>query len=181
MICGTKTRPGLALVLSVLLVTMTGVTASPAPSPAEIVETFHDCARMTARGEACHEARAPRSLRAFLDMPLIAERVLGQPWQAADASERVNLSDLVATIVEQRMVERFGDRSVMIEDTRPLPNGDVIVNGEFVGQNDQIKRLTWQLRQTAGGMLIEDMVIDGASLVVLARDQVSSLAPSATS
>ena len=176
MIRGTQYRPGLALVLAILLVSPVGATTSAAPSAAEIVETFHDCARLTARGEVCQDARAPRPLRAFLDMPVIAERVLGQPWQSADATERRSLSDLVATIVEQRMVERFGDRSVRIEDTRSLSNGDIIVHGEFVAQDDQMRRLTWQLRATTGGMLIEDMAIDGASLVVLARDQVSSLA-----
>lgn len=167
---------GIAWALSAFLIQPASTAPSPKQTAVEVVESFNECALLTARGEVCRIATTTRSLQTFLDLPAIAKRIFGAQWQAASVAERNRFSDLIGQIVERRMVEHFGDRSVLVEDSRSLPNGDTLVTGEFIARNELMTRLTWQLRSDANRMVIEDVGIDGASVIIAARDQIQVVA-----
>lgn len=169
----------LVCTLSVLAWPWIAVQAAPSDKTAngaEIVELVHECMRARTGAETCPMERQAFSLRSFLDLPAISERVGGPNWAQGSAAERERFGDLIAEIVEQEVGEKFGDRSISIRDERALPSGDVLVVGEYVAKNDRVTRLSWLLRRKSDRLLLEDISIDGISLVVASRDQIQSLA-----
>lgn len=152
------------------------VAASLQPANgAETVELIHECLRAGTGAETCPMDKSAFSLRSYLDLAAIAERIGGPSWAQGSAAERERFGNLIAEIVEQEVRDKFGDRSILIRDERTLPSSDILVAGEYVASDDRITRLSWLLRRKSGRLLMEDISIDGVSLVVSSRDQVQSL------
>lgn len=141
----------------------------------EIVELVHECVRARTGVDTCPVDKDAFSLRAYLDLAAICERIGGPSWAQGSAAERARFMDLIAEILEQEVRDRFGDRSVLIRNERVLPGSDILVAGEFVAKDDRMTRLSWLLRRKSGRLLMEDISIDGVSMVVSSRDQVQSL------
>ena len=149
--------------------------ASEGTSGAEIVELVHECLRARTGAETCPMDPDAFSLRSYLDLAAIAERVGGPSWAQGTAAERERFGNLIAEILEQEVRDKFGDRSVLIRTERTLPSSDILVAGAYVTKDDRMTRLSWLLRRKSGRLLLEDISIDGVSLVVSSRDQVQSM------
>lgn len=151
-------------------------TASGGTNGSEIVELVHECLRAKTGGaETCPMDKGAFSLRSYLDMAAISERIGGPSWARGSVAERERFEDLIAEILEQEVREKFGDRSVLVKNERILPSSDILVAGEYVARDDRMTRLSWLLRRKSGRLLMEDISIDGVSLVVSSRDQVQSM------
>lgn len=150
-------------------------TASGGANGSEIVELVHECLRARTGAETCPMDKYAFSLRSYLDMAAISERIGGPNWTRGSVAERERFEDLIAEILEQEVREKFGDRSVLVKNERILPSSDILVAGEYIARDDRMTRLSWLLRRKSGRLLMEDISIDGVSLVVSSRDQVQSM------
>lgn len=144
-----------------------------------LVEFVHECVRARTGGDTCPIGKDQFALRAYVDLPDIAERVGGGIWQKASPPERERFLELVAGIVQQEITETFGDRSVIVKSERALPGGEMLVAGEYTAKNDRATRLSWLIGRKADRMLLKDISVDGISFVVAARDQIQTLAAEA--
>lgn len=171
---------GVAICVGILYFRAPAHAQKPAPETfatgTAIVEFLHDCVRAKSNADTCPIGKDKFALRAYLDLPTIAERVGGNTWQNSAAADRERFLDLIAELIEQEVVETFGDRSVIVKDERALPSGDLLVTGEYTAKTDQTTRLSWLIGRMPDRLLVRDISIDGISLVVSARDQIQTLA-----
>lgn len=122
-----------------------------------------------------------RSLfREGFDVPVIGQRVLGRYWRRATEQERSEYLSLFEDYVVQIYALRFraySGETFSASEMRPGAANYVVVNSEVEtpGSGAPPVKVDWLVRDAGGGYKIEDVVIEGVSMVATQRDEFSSV------
>jgi phospholipid transport system substrate-binding protein len=126
--------------------------------------------------ERIHQAasgNSPTALRAAIDAPAIARKVLGPYWQSADAAARQKFTEALTDVIVAALVRRFsgqgGDFTVL--GSRKLGNGDILVSTRMTRPDSRMTNLDWRTHLCHAGPCVADVLVDGASVAIQRRDE----------
>jgi ABC-type transporter MlaC component len=153
--------------------------ATSTPNEAKAVETVahaRELAVSIQRGHLSREAekKASNELSSLIDGQTISQFVLGEKWNEATPPQRRAFAAVVTDLVVQRLVDRLGSplaEPFEIAATRTLDDGDVIVVTHVKFRDGHIGELDWRLHPTGSKLAVADVLVDGVSISVSARDQ----------
>ena len=128
-------------------------------------------------------ARAPEERRAgltrimlsCLDFEAIGTMVLGKMARAATPQQKREINPLFAAYIIDVAVEKFGDMHGVrfgVGSVTPQSNGDAKVYTRIhTGTDNRPMEVMWRVRGTPNGPRINDVELDGSSLVVHYRGE----------
>ena len=116
-------------------------------------------------------------LRDLVDSQNISEFVLADKWAAATPPQRRGFANALSDLVVQRLSERLGNpmaEPFEIGMARTLDGGDVVVVSHVKFRDGHTGELDWRLRSSGAKMAVADVLVDGVSVAVAARDEVAT-------
>jgi len=123
------------------------------------------------------ERRKFEELKAFIDGQAMAQFVLGERLNAATAAQRAAFVTALTDLVADGLVERLGGAHAEpfeLSGARRLDNGDVVVVSFVRFRDGHRGELDWRLHAGGPGQVMVDVLVDGASVAVGARDQAAA-------
>ena len=171
--------------LAVFFASIAWICLLPNPARADVeadaialVEHVHETAlQLSQIGVAETGSSAYRVIRAAFDGSTIGRVVLGQYWASASADERARFVDALLHAIARGLAERLTGTSRQafnVLGTEVLPNGDVLVKSRFERTIREPVNLYWRVHQCETGQCIRDVIVDGASVALQQRDDVTA-------
>lgn len=120
-----------------------------------------------------HQAFAKLILDA-IDFDAVAMASLGRMARTVSQHDRREFTQLFAAHVIDVAIERFGNIHIqrfVVDAARPQPNGDVKVHTVIDREGDQALAADWRVRLTEAGPKINDIEVEGYSLVIHYRGE----------
>ena len=142
---------------------------------AEIRQLAVEIERETAPREV--ERRKFNELKTFIDGDAMAQFVLGERLNAASAAQRTAFIAALSDLVADGLVERLGGAHAEpfeLSGSRTLDNGDIVVVSFVRFRDGHRGELDWRLHAKGAGQAMVDVLVDGASVAVNARDQAAA-------
>ena len=123
------------------------------------------------------ERRKFNELKSLIDAEAIAQFVLGERLSAAPATQRTAVIAALADLIADGLVERLGGAHAEpfeLEGARRIDNGDIVVVSHVRFRDGHRGELDWRLHANGAKQLMVDVLVDGASIAVGARDQAAT-------
>jgi phospholipid transport system substrate-binding protein len=123
------------------------------------------------------ERRKFNELKSLIDSKAIAEFVLGEKLNAATAPQRAAFISALSDLVADGLVERLGGphaEPFELAGARRLDNGDIVVVSFVRFRDGHRGELDWRLHAKSPDQRMVDVLVDGASVAVSARDQAAT-------
>ena len=123
------------------------------------------------------ERRKFAELKTFIDGEAMAQFVIGDRLTAATAAQRTAFIGALSDLVADGLVERLGGAHAEpfeLSGARTLDNGDIVVVSFVRFRDGHRGELDWRLHAKGAGQAMVDVLVDGASVAVGARDQASA-------
>src|SRR5262245_56867350 len=120
------------------------------------------------------ERRKFNQLKSLIDADAIAQFVLGDRLAAAPAPQRTAVISALSDLIADGLVERLGGAHAepfQLEGARRIDNGDIVVVSHVRFKDGHRGELDWRLHSKGTSQLMVDVLVDGASVAVGARDQ----------
>ena len=120
------------------------------------------------------EQRKLAELKSRIDAEAIAQFVLGERLASAPAPQRRAFVAALADLIAEGLVERLGGAHAepfALSGTRTLDNGDIIVVSHVRFRDGHRGELDWRLHAKGSAQAMVDVLVDGVSIAVGARDQ----------
>ncbi len=163
-------------VAALLLVGATPASSALTPEQA-LVDGFYR--QLT----ALHSAGRPRSQaivslvdRAF-DLARLTRVTLSAPWPALTATQQKRAEDLIGRLVALGIahgLEADRPRALVLRGQRPV-SGGVLVRSWVRASRERTLSVQWLIVRTPRGPRIADLIVEGASMAVTRRAEVTSL------
>jgi len=123
------------------------------------------------------ERRKFNELKSMIDGEAIAQVVLGERFSAATAPQRTAFISALSDLVADNLVERLGGphaEPFELGAVRTLDNGDVVVVSHVKFRDGHRGELDWRMHIKGQRQVMADVLVDGASVAIGARDQASA-------
>ena len=123
------------------------------------------------------ERRKFNELKSLIDAEAIAQFVLGERLGGAPAAQRTAVIAALSDLIADGLVERLGGAHAEpfeFEGARRIDNGDIVVVSHVRFRDGHRGELDWRLRAKGANQLMVDVLVDGASVAVGARDQAAT-------
>lgn len=124
------------------------------------------------------ERRKFNELKSLIDGEAMAQVVLGDKLGAATAPQRTGFISALSDLVADNLVERLGGAHAEpfeLGGARTLDNGDVVVVTHVKFRDGHRGELDWRMHakgpEQVAIPLMVDVLVDGASVAIGARDQ----------
>ena len=174
-----------ALLTSLFIMMATASLAAPAPvNPADAVAFMNQLWDRALEllnkkvDPAIKQARFRELFRAYFDCPGIARFVLGRYWRNASAEEQQEFvrlfEDYVAFVYTARL-SNLGGETFRVRGSRS--DGDaVILSTDVISPgNAPPLRIDWRLITDNGAYKINDIIVEGVSMMVTQRSEFASV------
>ncbi len=153
--------------------------AAPKASEARASETVAHARELAVTIERGHLSREAGKkpwdeLSGLIDSQTISQFVLGEKWNEATPPQRKAFTSAVTDLVVQRLIDRLGSplaEPFEVGATRTLDDGDVVVVTHVKFRDGHIGELDWRLHSAGSRLAVTDVLVDGVSISVNARDQ----------
>jgi ABC-type transporter MlaC component len=146
--------------------------AKAADSVARIRQISIEIERETAPREV--ERRKFNELKSLIDAEAIAQVVLGDKMGTATAPQRTAFISALGDLIADNLVERLGGQHAEpfeLGNTRTLDNGDIVVVSHVKFRDGHRGELDWRMHAKGQALVMADVLVDGASVAIGARDQ----------
>ena len=123
------------------------------------------------------ERRKFNELKTFIDGEAMAQFVLGERLTSASAAQRSAVVTAVSDLVADGLIERLGGAHAEpfeLGGARTLDNGDIVVVSHVRFRDGHRGELDWRLHPKGSGQAMVDVLVDGVSVAVGARDQAAA-------
>lgn len=140
------------------------------------------------RGDADPDDRVDQLavlLEARTDVALISRLALGRHWNRLPEPERQAYQELFRDVVIRSMARRLnsyaGDAEAPLEQrfrilsSATVGTGDVLVRSKVFPTQGQPLDLDWRLRSSDSGLVVIDLIVEGASLLVSQRSEFAAV------
>ena len=118
-------------------------------------------------------------LDANTDLDTVAQLALGQHWRSASAEERHDYVTVFRQMLMNTMAERIGDyngQNFEVVGSSPRSERDTAVQSRILRTAGAPPlRVDWRVREADGDLAIIDMEVEGISLIVSQREQMSRI------
>jgi phospholipid transport system substrate-binding protein len=173
------------LLTSLFVLITTGSLAAPPPvNPADAVAFMNQLwgrasEVLNKKGDpATRQARFRELFRASFDGPGIARFVLGRYWRSASEEEQREFlrlfEDYVVFVYTTRLAD-FGGETFKVRGSRSDGDG-VIVSTDVVSPGSATPlRIDWRLVTDNGAYKINDVIVEGVSMMVTQRSEFASI------
>ena len=175
------------VVLALALAPMVGQAAEA--SAEQVVQGLvEDIWTTLRRGDADPNDRVDQLaalLEARTDVALISRLALGRHWNRLPEPEREAYQELFRDVVIGSMARRLngyaGDAAAPLEErfrilgSAPAGTGDVLVRSKVFPAQGQPLDLDWRLRSGDSGLVVIDLIVEGASLLVSQRSEFAAV------
>lgn len=123
------------------------------------------------------ERRKFNELKTLIDGEAMAQFVVGERLNAASAAQRTAFVSALSDLVADSLIERLGGTHAEpfeLGGARTLDNGDIVVVSHVRFRDGHRGELDWRLHAKGSGQVMVDVLVDGASVAVGARDQAAA-------
>jgi phospholipid transport system substrate-binding protein len=123
-------------------------------------------------------ARFRQLFHADFDGPGIARFVLGRYWRSASQEERqafLNLFEDYVVYVYGTRLSNFTGETFKVRGSRADENGTVVSTDIFGPKGDGPIKVDWRLVTDSGAFKINDVIIEGISMMVTQRSEFASV------
>ena len=120
------------------------------------------------------ERRKFNELKSLIDGEAIAQVVLGEKFGTATAPQRTAFISALSDLVADNLIERLGGphaEPFELGAARTLDNGDVVVVTHVKFRDGHRGELDWRMHIKGQRQVMADVLVDGASVAIGARDQ----------
>jgi phospholipid transport system substrate-binding protein len=170
-----------ALILAVTLA-LTGAQAAPDDPAALIQDLVHQALQTLTDKQATEQIRQDKFralLQADFDMPRISRFVLGRYWSAASEADRQAFDKLFEQWVVRTYSTQFNEYSgeqVKVTGSRAESDTGSVVSSQIIRTNGAPPaKVDWRVRKEDGSYKIVDVSVEGVSMALTERDQISSV------
>ena len=123
------------------------------------------------------ERRKFNELKTLIDGDAMAQVVMGDRLSGASAAQRTAFISALSDLVADGLIERLGGAHAEpfeLGESRSLDNGDVVVVSHVRFRDGHRGELDWRMRPKGAGHVMVDVLVDGASVAIQARDQAAA-------
>jgi phospholipid transport system substrate-binding protein len=163
------------------LATLVTVSAQAADPAAELVRSTADEAIEIVKANPSGPARQTairRILQTKFDLAYMGQSALGANWNKATADQRVRFLKAVESAESRAYSDRFGsyaNQTLTVGKVTTRPNGVYIVDSKLSQANGgEPTKIDWEVRNTAQGLRITDVKVEGVSMVMTRRSDFNS-------
>ena len=114
-----------------------------------------------------------------VDLPVISRFVLARHWKAASPDQQQDFMKLFEDMLVYTWASRFKDASdkIAIKVVGVRTDGDqgVIVETAILREGQEPVPVLWRLRRSDGALRIQDLLIEGTSMIVTYREEYGSV------
>ena len=175
----------LAKSFALAIAVIAGLAAAPPPAaadeaPAAFIRDLGNQALAVIHSDtplASKAAYFARMIHQDFDLTGISRFELGPYWRIASPAEREEFSGLFADHLIRfygRQLAQLGDGGFIVTGSRSDPGG-VLVTSEIIRQSGPPIAMDWRLGVSDGLYKIEDVTIDGISMALAQRSEISEL------
>jgi phospholipid transport system substrate-binding protein len=167
--------------VALLGLTSVGWADTPTETVKKLIESVRSYKKETPNLSAQERAantRAQKVAEETLGIQDLAKRILGPQWEKLNAGERKNFSQLLVNLVQKvaypKSAEFFGD--LQIDYANERVTGDTATVETMVShpKEGQVS-IDYELHNRGGKWMIEDVLLDGVSLVTNVRTQMQQV------
>ena len=120
------------------------------------------------------ERRKFNELKSLIDGEAIAQVVLVDKMGTATAPQRTAFISALGDLIADNLIERLGGphaEPFEMGNTRTLDNGDIVVVSHVKFRDGHRGELDWRMHPKGQALVMADVLVDGASVAIGARDQ----------
>jgi ABC-type transporter MlaC component len=120
------------------------------------------------------ERRKFNELKALIDSEAIAQVVLGDKMGTATPPQRTAFISALGDLIADNLIERLGGQHAEpfeLGNTRTLDNGDIVVVSHVKFRDGHRGELDWRMHAKGQALVMADVLVDGTSVAIGARDQ----------
>jgi ABC-type transporter MlaC component len=120
------------------------------------------------------ERRKFNELKSLIDSEAIAQVVLGDKLGTATAPQRTAFISALGDLIADNLIERLGGphaEPFELGAARTIDGGDVVVVTHVKFRDGHRGELDWRMRAKGQAQVMADVLVDGASVAIGARDQ----------
>jgi len=120
------------------------------------------------------ERRKFNELKSLIDAEVIAQVVLGDKMSTATPPQRTAFISALGDLIADNLIERLGGphaEPFEMGNTRTLDNGDIVVVSHVKFRDGHRGELDWRMHAKGQALVMADVLVDGASVAIGARDQ----------
>jgi phospholipid transport system substrate-binding protein len=170
------------LIRSLLILVLTAAPVAAATDPAGFVtelgqKTLEIINQRPAKAERDQRFRA--ILHEGFDMEALSRFVLGPYWRSATDAQRKEFMNLFEDWIVSAYGERFSQYSgeqFKVVGQRPEGENATLVNSQIIRPNGGPPiKVDWRVSKSGGEYKINDVVVEGISLMVTQRQEFSSV------
>ena len=114
-----------------------------------------------------------------VDLPTISRFVLGRHWKAASPDQQASFmtlfEDMLVYTWSLRFKEANDNISLNVQGTRTEGDLGIIVESNILRQGQEPVPVLWRLRSVDGALRIQDLMIEGTSMILTYRDEYASV------
>jgi phospholipid transport system substrate-binding protein len=178
MLMGSRVWTLIIWLSGVALLGLAAETASPGPEAT--VQSLLDKVRALSQNtDKAVEARTVREISEHLDVTEISRACLQATWNTLSEAERKNFVSLFRDILEKvaypKSAKFFKDTEISVDATKSLAGGKSEVNTQVSKPEEGLVEVNYLLSSVNGRWLIEDVELDGVSLVLNLRSQMQKI------
>ena len=173
------------LTIIAMLIASTMITAAPSAAIAADANVF--MSEMWSRAVEVLSKKVPATERltrfrqlyqADFDGPGIARFVLGRYWRSANEEEQqefLKLFEDYVVFVYGTRLSNFNGETFKVKGSRPEGNGFVVATDLISPSGEAPIKVDWRLVTDKGAFKINDVVIEGISMLVTQRSEFASV------
>ncbi|HXG18305.1 MAG TPA: ABC transporter substrate-binding protein [Methylomirabilota bacterium] len=165
---------------SLICLAFVGITVSPvwAETPTNTVKHLLDAVRSYKTTDRTASANAQKVVEGTLPIPELSKQVLGPQWEKLNAAEQKNfvqlLQELLKKVAYPKSAEFFGDLQIDFVSER-VTGADAVVETMVSHPKEGQVTIEYKLHQAGGRWTLNDVLLDGVSLVTNVRTQMQQV------
>jgi phospholipid transport system substrate-binding protein len=171
------------LMLTVLAGAETPPATQPDPSPRDVIDSVMKDVLTVLRDPTLTRETKLKKVRQIadeqIDFVTLSRLSMGSFWRGLSDAQKADFVTAFTehlSITHANIVDAYVDEDVQITGDRPEVRGDETVETRIVGKkedggSEEVAKVDYRLRQTAGRWKIIDVTIDGVSMVANFRAQ----------
>lgn len=150
--------------------------ATPEAKATEAVSRIRQLSVEIERETASRDVKRRKfnELKSLIDSEAIAQVVLGDKLGAATPPQRAAFVSALSDLVADNLTERLGGphaEPFELGATRILDNADVVVVSHVTFRDGHRGELDWRMHAKGQAQVMADVLVDGTSVAISARDQ----------
>ncbi|HEV8717964.1 MAG TPA: ABC transporter substrate-binding protein [Candidatus Binatia bacterium] len=174
-VCGTLT------LVAILVSPLPGQAGAPTETVKKLVESVRSYKKETpalSAQERAANTQAQKVAEETLAIQDLAKNVLGAQWEKIGANEQKNFTQLLMSLFQKvaypKSAEFFGDLHIDYTNERTNGNNAIVETTVSHPKEGQVA-IEYQLHEGQGKWKIDDVLLDGVSMVTNVRTQIQQV------